>query len=298
MRMLVEVDLKQAEWIVTAYDSQDAQMIKVVEDNLDPHRHTGSLISGAPYEIVDRDNKAIGHETDVDTIAKIRTEEFTEQELATFYFPRIFSIRQGGKKSNHGLNYGMKYRRFALENEMEEREAKRIYEGYHSAYPGLKHWYGRIEEELKATRTLTNCFGEEFTFIDLLNDETLKAAYSCRPQSTVARIVLNALDNIYNNDEDILDRVWPRANVHDSLIFDVEFDNFLQGGEMLYTIDFYFAQEIEYHGRKFTLKRDIKIGHAWGENNMVEVRQTGRMEHDLQYAWQQLEELQSAQAEA
>ena len=286
MRTLIEIDLAQAEWIVTAYCAKDAQMIKVVEDGLDPHRHTGHLISGAPYDIIDKDTIAIGHATDTATVGQIRQETFDKQTLKDYFFPRIYSIRQAGKKSNHGLNYNMKPRRFSLENEMPESDGIRIVKGYHDGYVGLRQfYYPWIEDTLKEKRTLENCFGEKFRFLDVITEDLLNAAYSCLPQSTVARICLQALDNIYHDKYGVFNKTFPRANVHDSLIFDVIFDSWSELGEVIYIADELFDVPLQYHGRTFTLKRDIKIGPAWGEDFMTEVKKTGHMAFDLESAW-------------
>ena len=91
-----------------------------------------------------------------------------------------------GKKSNHGLNYDEGYNTFALINEIEIAEAKRIVNLYHSIYPGIRQWHEFIKRQLSTDRTLTNCFGRKIRFFDGWSDSLFKAAYSALPQSTVA----------------------------------------------------------------------------------------------------------------
>ena len=180
MNILMELDKAGAEWVIVAYASGDASMIHVIESGKSPHTVTGSLISGAPEEFVERENAIIGHHTDPDTIYDLRMEHFqNEFENSNWFFPRIFSIRQMGKKSNHGLNYDMRYRRFALENEMDETESKAIVESYHrDAYPGIKLWHNTIKNKLNENRTLENCFGRRRKFFDAWGPELFDAAYS------------------------------------------------------------------------------------------------------------------------
>ena len=47
--ILLELDLAGADWVIVAYESQDENMLTIVEEGLDPHASTGSLISGAPW---------------------------------------------------------------------------------------------------------------------------------------------------------------------------------------------------------------------------------------------------------
>ncbi|KKK51561.1 hypothetical protein LCGC14_3113720, partial [marine sediment metagenome] len=117
--IMFEIDKAQAEWVVTAYVSGDAEMIHVVESGQDAHAYTGHKISKLPIEVVLKEGKAVGHETDPILIEKLRRQHMPELFDDTYediFLPRIFSIRQAGKKSNHGLNYKIGYWRFALEN--------------------------------------------------------------------------------------------------------------------------------------------------------------------------------------
>ena len=66
----VELDLRQAEWIVTAFLAQEPNMMDIYWSEKDPHLSTGSLLSNAPAEIIQKDNKLIGHLTDPIGIAK------------------------------------------------------------------------------------------------------------------------------------------------------------------------------------------------------------------------------------
>src|SRR5215510_138225 len=132
--MMLEFDLAGAEWVVVAYLANDENMIGVVKSGKSPHIVTGSLISGASEDFVLQEHKLVGSHTDPNTIEMLRRQLTIPPGI---FLPRIMSIRQAGKKSNHGLNYNMKYRRFALENEMPEADAEPIVNAYvNKAYPG------------------------------------------------------------------------------------------------------------------------------------------------------------------
>ena len=69
--VFLEVDKRQAEWVVVAYCSGDANMIEAIEKGIDVHTHTANLMFGAPVEIVKYEHKLLGHTTDAEGIAEI-----------------------------------------------------------------------------------------------------------------------------------------------------------------------------------------------------------------------------------
>lgn len=287
----IEVDLVQAEWVVTAFLAADQRMLDVVKSGRDPHLRTGSLISGAPEDFVAREDVAVGHLKDPVDIAKARKElpkEWDTIPISQFFMPRVMSIRQAGKKANHGLNYGMKYRRFALENEMEEREASRICHIYRDvAYPGLNRYYDVIEEELRrGNRALTNCFGQTIHFMDRWGPELLMAAYAFKPQSTVGNITNQALREIYYTIE--MPKVIPAAQVHDSLLNEHTWDSW---SELDFQVDWVrqmMSIPFEYNAMKYTLKTEVKIGVNWGDDGMISLGSGEVRGEDLKGAWETL----------
>ena len=95
--ILMEFDKSGAEWVVVAYASGDGQMIDVVKGDESPHSKTGMLISGAPIELVEMENKLVEHHTDPDTIRTIRSESLAALLEGDYFLPRSMSIRQAGK---------------------------------------------------------------------------------------------------------------------------------------------------------------------------------------------------------
>lgn len=272
----VEIDLVHAEWVVTAFLANDQNMLNVVYSGVDPHVRTGALISGTSEEVVILEHEAVGHLADPVEIDKIRRAislgGVPITKMAGIFLPRSMSIRQCGKKSNHGLDYGMQYGKFALINEIEEAESKRIVSLYRDkAYPGLKQYYLIIEEELRKNgRRLTNCFGQSRRFLDEWGQDLLNAAYAFKPQSTVANITNNGWQAIYGDKR--LRRVDPVAQVHDSCLTCNKFDNFPELAEQILVSEEHLATPFSYNGYTFTLKREVKVGFSWGELCMIPVR--------------------------
>ena len=258
----VELDLRQAEWIVTAFLAQESKMMDIYWSGKDPHLSTGSLLSGASPEIIQEDNKLVGHMTDPLEITKKR-KAFTVEEMTNYYFPRSMSIRQAGKKSNHGFNYRMGYKRFALENEIKEAESKIIHQKYHYAYPGLNSWYEEIEHIMRTDRTLQTCFGDKRRFLGAYTTEMVNEAISWAPQTTVARVTKYGMVGVYI-DPRLNRKMDLRANVHDSILVRVEYSSAAELISLIRIAKSHMGERLEYHHREFTLRVDAKVGVNWG----------------------------------
>ena len=289
--ILMEFDKSGAEWVVVAYASGDGQMIDVVEKKQSPHAMTGMLISGAPLELVELEDKHVEHQTDPIEINRIRTHACPSILEGDFFLPRTMSIRQAGKKSNHGLNYGMGYRRFALENEMDERDAKRIVDLYlHNAYPGIPVWWETIRGQLRENRTLTNCFGRKREFRDAWGDELFKEAYAFIPQSTVVDMVNSGMAQAFGDDSSAFQRADLLAQVHDSIVYQYECEHFLDMALFSSRLAYeYMSPTIQYSGREFQIGTDLKVGKNWGGMISVDLTEDiHQMQHNLEEAWDKL----------
>lgn len=273
--ILIEVDKRQAEWVVVAYFANDPNMMGAIEKGTDVHAYTASLMFNVPIEVVEHDNKLIGHETNPEKISRARLDDPILSKVYTGKWPRGMSLRQCGKKSNHGLNYDEGFMNFALLNEMEPSEAKRIVNLYHEIYPGIRKAYEVIKRQLQKDRTLTNCFGRKVRFMGEWGNDLWKSSYSMVPQSTVVDSLNQGMVKIYSDNSitskeemnvDIL------AQVHDSILMQVPiaiarnkalFESFV---ERVYN---YTSPTLSYNGNDFTIATDAKIGFNWGGKHKV-----------------------------
>lgn len=278
--IMFELDKRQAEWIVVAFLSGDANMMRVYFENKDPHTYTASQMFGVPEELILMENKIVGHESDVATIEELRHKLPDLKRLN--FIPRNMSMRQSGKKANHGLNYDEGYRTFALTNEMVEADAKRVINFYHSIYPGIRQWYQAVQTQLRHNRILTNCMGRKYKFMDAWGDSLFKAAYSFNPQSTVADNVNWGIIYAY---EDVSPKMQPLeilGQVHDSILFQYPIYLLPDLVEVIRKIQGYMEPELEYMGRSFTIKTDMKAGFNWGELEELELgKPDDQLEQDL-----------------
>lgn len=259
-KILLEFDLAGAEWVVTAYLTGDPNMIKVARGTESPHVVTAALITDLPYDVIKEENKLLSHETDPNRILELRQPLMDRLRDATI-LPRTMTCRQAGKKSNHGLNYGMRYRRFALENEMPETDAKPIVDLYSKqAYPGLRDYWKGILEELRRDRTLTNCFGRKIRMLDEWGPDLHMAAYSFKPQSTVFDVCRQAFIRIYEAGglEEFL------AQKHDSILYQYPCDWEKLAEFIYWVVNDAMAVPLDYSTGVFTLGVDLKAGFNWG----------------------------------
>ena len=263
--VFVEVDKRQAEWVAVAYITGDANMMEAIEKGIDVHTHTASLMFGVDPGIIKYEHKLIGHTTDSEGIAQLR---FGDLEVTKAMrdsgktWPRTMSLRQCGKKSNHGLNYDEGPNGFAMINEIEIAEAKRIVNMYHEIYPGIRIWYESVKRELQKDRTLTNCFGRAVRFLDTWGDSLWKSAYSMLPQSTIVDSLNGGMVAIYEDRSitgpegynlDVL------AQVHDSVLMQIPI-SFLRNRAifegLIHKITDYTSPDITYSGRTVKIARD------------------------------------------
>ncbi len=268
-RVFLELDKRQAEWVVVAYLAQDANMIKVIEEGLDPHVHTAYLMFGVDKELIVLENHLVGHETDPYEIARLRTQL---PELSKYSFiPRSMSMRQAGKFANHGLNYDEGYKEFALRYEMAEGEARIIVEKYHTVYPGVRNRYhAKVRESIMNNRTLENCFGRVYKFLGKSDIKMFKAAYAFLPQSTVADLVNRAIIDTYEDDSYIFQWLEMLGQVHDSILEQYPLTaGTAEMARMLQIQKEYLNPEMEYDGMTFRIATDLKMGYNWAD--MVEV---------------------------
>ena len=272
VRVLWEFDKAGAEWVVVAYAAGDAQMIKVCENpRLSPHVHTGSLISGAPYDLIEKEDAICGKITDPVELEERRRDQLPELLNGAYFVPRIFTIRQAGKKSNHGLNYGMQYRRFALENEMDESDAKKICEGYsQKASPNLPVWWDGIKTSLRKDRTLINCFGRKRRFLDQWGPDLFMEAYAFIPQSTIVDIFNLGIPRIYDERSKPFRSIKIKNQVHDSLVVqtDIRCDRggYREAAAAAHKIAHHYLNPLlEYGGRQFRIRTDMKMGTHLGD---------------------------------
>lgn len=229
-----QIDLSQAENRDVAYIAPDPRMIEAFETGKDVHRLTASLIFDKPYD------------------------EVSDEAGSCPIGGGIYSERFWGKKANHGLNYDLGYKTFALYYEIPEADARFIVERYHRAYPGVRQYHAWVRAKLSQDRTLENSFGRRRLFLDRWSDELFKEAYSYHPQSTIAeKLNIDGVCFTYYS------RQFPEVEllnqVHDSIWFQIPISVGLpRHAEIVSTIKRQLETLVPWRTRSFSIPADVE----------------------------------------
>lgn len=234
-------DLAQAENRIVAYKGNVIPMIEAFESGQDIHSLTGAMLCGlTPEEVKQQDDEGIFCSLG--------------DGLKTWRF--------WGKKSNHGLNYDLGYRNFALVNEIPETDGKMIVETYHSRYPGIRSTYHQgVKNQLAKDRTLINLMGRRTLFLDKWGDAMFKEAYSCIPQGTVGDVINErGLNYIYYN-TDMFRSVELLNQIHDSIGFQIPLSlSWTEHAKIIRSIKDELEIPLECNGNEFVIPVDFIIG--------------------------------------
>jgi DNA polymerase-1 len=245
------IDLAQAENRVVAYIAPDQRMIEAFEEGRDIHSQTAGLILGKDPSEVSDDPKT----------CSIGSGEFSE--------------RFWGKKANHGLNYGLTYKGFALIDEIPENEAKWIVERYHQAYPGVREYHGWVKARLSESRILTTPLGRHRLFIKAWGDSLWKEGYAFIPQSTVGEMIaLWGVKFIYDSfhEVDLLN------TVHDSVAFQIPLSlSWDKHISILDSIVTSLSRPIQWEDREFSIPCDVSMGLNLGDMTEMDQSITARL---------------------
>lgn len=288
-KIFISLDKAKAEWVVVAYESGDASMINAIESGVDVHAYTASQMFKIPMDVITFENEIIGHSNDAEEIAKKRKYIKELDPYRNSWLPRTTSIRQCGKKSNHGLNYDERYKMFSITNEITEKEAKVIVEFYHSIYPGIRQWYDRIQSKLGEGRVLTNCFGRKCRFLDRWGDDLFKAAYSYLPQSTVGEIVNRGMVEIYNSKDEVFNTWEILRQVHDSIDFQCDDKDARTMAKGIRKAETILNPTLSAGGREYRIDTDCKIGYSLDNMKSIDITDEDSMTASIRKAISELQ---------
>ena len=231
------IDLSQAENRIVAYVGNITTMIEAFENGVDVHKLTAALIF------------------------KKTIDEVLTAEGSCPLGDGTHDERFWGKKANHGLNYDLGYRSFALLYQMPETQAKFIVDRYHMAYPGVRNKYhAMVKKMLVNGRVVTNLMGRNTLFMNRWGDSLFKEAYSCIPQGTVGDVVNErGLNYVYYNDK--FRSVELLLQKHDEIVFQIPKSiSLLKHAEIITDIKEQLEiPMINYDGREFIVPADISV---------------------------------------
>lgn len=233
--VLVQIDLKQADSRVVAWEAPEPKLMELLESGSDIHRYVASQIFKKPAEIV------------------------SDME------------RQLGKKAGHAANYGTGPRTFAeaclveMNHYIDEKEARRILDGYFQTFPGIRRRQEQIKREVYAKRLLRTPFGRERHFYGRMDDSTFREAYAYSPPSVVSDITSHLMLALWDN-RDCFGLEYVRGGrfllqVHDSLLLQAEPDRVSELADFARSLDWH--PVIELPGGTLKIPVDVEYGQDW-----------------------------------
>ncbi len=248
-----EVDLGQAENRVVAYLGPDHDMIEAFEEEQDIHIKTAGYVHEISYE------KAIEMHEKWEKAKEIGDKALLERAASPIGNGKR-SVRYWGKRCNHAFNYGMSKRKAARIFEIPPSQAGTLREKYLSAYPGVKKFWQRVQDQLHDTRELQNLLGRRYTFLDRLNSSTYKDAYAFLPQSTVVdHLNVTALREVYE-DQTTYGDVELLNQVHDSIWFQVPKSlTWTEHAAILMKLAESMEEPLQCRGREFSIPAEVEI---------------------------------------
>ena len=223
--VVYELDLSQAENRTVAYIAPEPAMTKAFERGDDIHSLTASMIFGVLLNEVN------------------------------------YEQRQWGKKTNHGLNYDMGYKKFAFLHGIPEADANYMVERYHASYPGVRIYHSWVQHKLRQDRTLINCFGRSRRFTGRWGPDLFRDAYDYIPQSSVAtKLNRDGVLETYNR-QDLYPEVELLNQVHDSIWIQIPIAaGWERHAEILLSLKAALEAPISWKTSKFSIPADIKMG--------------------------------------
>jgi len=260
------MDLVGADNRVVAYLANEKTQIEAFEMGKDLHSITAGRIFGIPPEQVSREEGSAG----------IGSPDESQRGI--------------GKRANHGLNYDMTPRTAAIEWEMPERDAKRIWFGYHQAYPRIRStFHAEVRAGLDETRILTNPMGRHRKFFGRSGRELYKEGYNWMAQSTVADVInWWGLLHIHER-QDLFKPVELLNQIHDELDFQLPLSlGWVSHADMILRIRDSLQQTMYWKSRPFYLPVELKIGHGFYpmiEINIDKISSAVKLAVMLKEAW-------------
>lgn len=206
---------------------------------------------------------------------KETTMVFGPEVPSSFFMIRSNGIISVTGNSNHGLNYDLGYKNFALRYEIPERDGKFIVDRYHAAYPNLRNGFHKyVQNSLRKNRTLENLMGRRTLFLDKWGDALFKEAYSCIPQGTVGDIITEyGVGEIYYN-QNQYGPISLMNQVHDSVGFQISLDvPWIEHARMIDSIKRSLEATLKTpFGREFVVPADLTIGTSLYKGDGVELK--------------------------
>lgn len=241
---LIQGDLKRAEAMFVAFDSQSPTLQKLYTDeSINPYCEFASRTLHRPVSKSE------------DVIYK------------TF------------KTVTHASNYGMAWKKLIIILRLAginiddldirgiwgaKKKAEFLIESYHSLAPELRdNWYPRIRSVVRATRCVHDAFGRRRLFLDRMDEDLYRKAFAQRPQASIVGVTNIGVRRLVGQGVKVV------AQVHDSIVCEVLEQDVEQS---LAALEAAMTTPVETWGGVITIPVELKVGDSWGTLDEVDLK--------------------------
>jgi len=273
-------DAKAAEVRVYAAYSGDANLIKALNDGMDPHSFFASMVY-SPDVILKGIPSDLKHETlatvGIDDIHSWSYADFQNRDnfsgTDTAYGSRLNSLRKTIKRVVFGILYGASRRKISQIVGIPPAQAEVIIRALFSMFPTIEKYIRRTEEQVKLLGMVETFFGRRRRF-DLkrltysMRSKANRQAVNFKIQSTSSDMVLNVMCKM----EEPLRRDFRGRmliTVHDSVVFELPKEYVSQMPDFVQ--DYGVKQVAErFPWMPVPFEWDVEVGPSYGELTSVE----------------------------
>jgi DNA polymerase-1 len=234
---LIQGDLKRAEAMFVAFDSQSAKLKALYTD--------------------DRINPYCEFATEVMHRQITKADEL---------------IYKTFKQVTHASNYGMAWKKLIMVLRLAginiedldirglwgaKKKAEFLIESYHASYPEIRGiWHKRIREIARAGRCVHDAFGRRRLFLDRMDEDLYRKAFAQRPQSSIVTVTNMGVCRLVAQGYRVV------AQVHDSIVCEVPEED---ERTSLVALNEAMTTPITSWGGTFTIPVELKCGYSWGD---------------------------------
>jgi len=243
---LMGADLRRAEAMFVAYDSQDPQLMHSFEtQGFDLYVYLAESALGIRLADLSKERAKLNRDC-FKQVCHASNYGMGASKLITVLRLKGIDIEDIEVRGIHNA----------------KRKAEFFVEEYHSRFQNVRGvWQPSIKEQIRRTRTLYDALGRRRFFMGRMDDSLFRIAFSYRPQATVVGITNKALRALDAQGWNLV------LQVHDFIGVEYPLDREQECIEAFQTA---FDIPINLHSRVITIPIDLKVGPNW--RDMLPVR--------------------------
>lgn len=246
-RTLIVADFKTLEVVITAHISQDAGLIKALNEGLDLHAFTAAGMFGVPY---------------AEIIAAKKAEHPTHEQKI------LLQHRKNAKTLLFGILYGMGEQSLAIKLGVTEAEAKDYIDRFFTAYPKIlqakEYWssfcanYGFILTMLNRRRRLSDIWSKR----EGIRNKALRQLFNACIQGTAADLMRFYMVALVSDERLKKYDAILRLQVHDEVVVDCPVEH---AQEVKKIVEEILTASMSHIKWAVPLQVDAKIANSWSE---------------------------------